>query len=35
MGDVVYINDGFVEGECYFKYNGMNVIYIVVKVIKI
>ncbi len=34
LGDVAYINDGFVEGERYFKYNGMNSIYIAVKATK-
>ena len=34
LGDVAYINDGFVEGERYFKYNGMNAIYIAVKPLK-
>lgn len=34
LGDVAYINDGFVEGERYFKYNGMNAIYIAVKATK-
>ena len=34
LGDVAYINDGFVEGERYFKYNGMNAMYIAVKATK-
>jgi len=34
LGDVAYINDGFEEGERYFKYNGMNAIYIAVKATK-
>ncbi|GFD80626.1 multidrug resistance protein [Tenacibaculum sp. KUL118] len=34
LGDVASINDGFVEGERYFKYNGMNAIYIAVKATK-
>lgn len=34
LGDVAYINDGFVEGERYFKYNGMNAIYMAVKATK-
>ena len=34
LGDVAYINDGFVEGERYFKYNGMNAISMAVKATK-
>jgi multidrug efflux pump subunit AcrB len=34
LGDVAYINDGFEQGERYFKYNGMNAIYIAVKATK-
>ncbi|GMM68090.1 efflux RND transporter permease subunit [Alteromonas sp. MTD1] len=34
LGDVAYINDGFVEGERYFKYNGMNAMYIAIKATK-
>lgn len=34
LGDVASINDGFVEGERYFKYNGMNAISMAVKATK-
>ena len=34
LGDVAFINDGFVEGERYFKYNGMNAISMAVKATK-
>ncbi|AUC87850.1 acriflavin resistance protein [Alteromonas sp. MB-3u-76] len=34
LGDVAFINDGFVEGERYFKYNGMNAIAMAVKATK-
>jgi multidrug efflux pump subunit AcrB len=34
LGDVAYINDCFVEGERYFKYNGMNAISMAVKATK-